>query len=114
VLPTRTPKAEDAGLLAAVVDAERGGGASGGGRGGGGSAGGNGSGRKMSLRLLYPSGSSSWLSEALGTISERNSRSSEDNASELRGLEGPNELRLREKRLRKRETADGGGCRGCC
>lgn len=45
-------------------------------------------------------------SSALGTISERNSRSSEESARECRVTE-PDDL-LREKRLRNRETADAG------
>jgi hypothetical protein len=49
--------------------------------------------------------SSSSSSVALGTISERNSRSSEERAREFRGVE-PDDLR--EKRLRNRETADVG------
>ena len=51
-------------------------------------------------------GSSSASSVALGTISDRNSKSSEDNARELRGLAPPP---LRENLFRNRETADGGG-----
>jgi hypothetical protein len=50
--------------------------------------------------------SSSSSSVALGTISERNSRSSEERAREFRELE-PDDL-LREKRLRNRETTEAG------
>lgn len=73
-----------------AAEAGRGGGANG----GGGSTGGRGSGFKISLRFLNRLSSSSWLSEALGTISERNSKSSVESASELLGLADPNELRL--------------------
>lgn len=50
---------------------------------------------------------SSASSVALGTISERNSRSSVESASELRGL--PPVLLRRENLFRNRETADGAG-----
>ena len=49
--------------------------------------------------------SSSASSLALGTISDKNSRSSEDSARELRGL--PAALPRRENLLRKRDTAEG-------
>ena len=84
--------------------------------GGGGRGGGNGGGKTdccgfelkalSKARMLASSSSSPSL--ALG-ISERNSKSSVESASELLGLEAPRELRFREKRLRNRETADGGG-----
>lgn len=45
-------------------------------------------------------------------MSERNSRSSVDNARERLELVEPTELRLREKRLRNLDTAEGAGC-GC-
>lgn len=54
---------------------------------------------------------SSGSSLALGTMSDRNSRSSDERARELRGLDPPDDL-VREKRLRKRETAEGGGGEG--
>lgn len=97
-------------LGSAATEAGRGGGASG----GGGSAGGRGSGFRIELRDSKPSPCSSWPSAALGTMSDRNSKSSVERASELRGLELPKELRLREKRPRNRDTADGGGCWGVC
>lgn len=50
----------------------------------------------------------SMLSATLGTMSERNSRSSDERATrELRWLES--DVLEREKRLRNLETADGGG-----
>ena len=82
--------------------------------GGGGRGGGNGGGKTdccgfelkalSKARMLASSSSSPSL--ALG-ISERNSKSSEDNASELLGLPGPIVLRRLENLFRKRETADG-------
>ncbi len=82
----------------------------GGGRrvGGGGRAGGRGSGFKIfESPLSWASPSSSLSSCALGTISERNSKSSDDNANEPRELEVLNPLCLREKRLKNRETPEG-------
>lgn len=55
-----------------------------------------------------PSFSSPCSSLALGTKSDRNSRSSDVSASECRWL-GVGLLFVREKRPRKRETAEGGG-----
>lgn len=80
----------------------------GGAGGGGGSMGGRGPGStRLTNDFMVKSWSSSGSSFALGTMSERNSRSSDDSARELRGFPLPNALRRREKRLRKRETADG-------
>ena len=81
----------------------------GGASGGGGRTGGSASGLKMLLSDFIPSMSSSCPSAALGTISDRNSKSSDDRASELLGLDALRELRLREKRPRNLETAEGGG-----
>lgn len=82
--------------------------------GGGGRGGGNGGGRieccgcelKTLSNALMLASSSSSPSLALG-ISERNSRSSDDRASEFRGLPDPIVLRRRENLFRKRETAEG-------
>lgn len=93
-----------------AIEAGRGGGTS---SGGGGSAGGSGSGFRMLFNDLRLSISSSFPSFALGTMSDRNSKSSEDKASELIGLDPPKELRLREKRVRNLETAVGGGWGTC-
>ena len=91
--------------------------------GGGGRGGGNGGVRVdccgfelktlSNARMLASSSSSPSL--ALG-ISERNSRSSEDSASEFRGLPEPIVLRRRENLFRKRETAEGAWDNpvGCC
>ena len=79
----------------------------------GGGASGGGSTGTMGSRLVLTNfsnasaGSSSPSSAALGTISDRNSMSSEDKARELRGLP-PTLVRL-ENLLRNRETAEGAG-----
>jgi hypothetical protein len=76
--------------------------------GGGGSIGGSGPARIGSLRIIasrpsnVPAGARS--SCALGTMSPSESRSSVESASEVRPFAG-----WREKRVRKRETAEGAG-----
>lgn len=80
-----------------------------GGASGGGSFVGNGVGFefiKLDSAFSWASSVSSSGSCALGTISERKSRSSVDRAIDLRSDPGP---LAREKRFRKRETADGAG-----
>lgn len=82
------------------------------GAGGGGRIGGNDGGLRMAASAFAfapPSCSLSCSSLALGTMSERNSRSSDDSASEFRGLPEPMALRRLEKRFKKRDTADGAG-----
>lgn len=95
----------DAGLEDLTLTlAGRGGGASG----GGGRAGGKGSAfRMVDNGFCCELWSSSNPSLALGTMSDRTSRSSEERARELRTLEEPEMVRLRENRVRNRDTADG-------
>lgn len=91
------------------TDGGFGGGAIGGGAIGGGSFVGNGVGFefiKLDSAFSWASSVSSSGSCALGTISERKSRSSVDRAIDLRSDPVP---LAREKRFRKRETADGAG-----
>lgn len=84
-------------------------GALGGGARGGGSAGTATTGSRFVLTNFSKASAefSSASSAALGTMSDRNSRSSEDKASELCGL--PPMLLRRENLFRNRETADGAG-----
>lgn len=59
--------------------------------------------------ILEISGASSSIpSWALGTMSDRMSRSSEERANELLGVDVPSELRLRENRVKNRDTAEAG------
>lgn len=91
------------------TDGGFGGGAIGGGASGGGSFVGNGVGFefiKLDSAFSWALSVSSLGSCALGTISERKSRSSVDRAIDLRSDPMP---LTREKRFRKRETADGAG-----
>lgn len=82
-------------------------GRTGGADGGGGMAGGSGSGLSMVVSAFTFSSPSASPSRALGTISERNSRSSDESANDLCALDTLIELCLRENLLRKRETAEG-------
>lgn len=84
-----------------------------GGFGGGASGGGSFVGSDVGFELIRFDSAFSWASSvsssgscALGTISERKSRSSVDRARDLRSDPVP---LAREKRFRKRETADGAG-----
>ena len=90
----------------------RGGGANGGGASGGGAKGGGITADSRPALTNFSKASvdesSSASSLALGTMSDRNSRSSDDNARVLRLFPGPRLLR-RESRFRKRDTADGAG-----
>ena len=92
-------------LLAALIG-RSGGGAFGGGANGGGKTGTTDSG--FALTNFSSASVASWSASslALGTMSDRNSRSSEDSARELRGLPPPPR---RENRLRNLETAEGAG-----
>ena len=96
----------ESGLLAALVGL--GAGARGGGANGGGKTGAIDSRLALTNFSNASAESSSASSLALGTISERNSMSSEERARELRGLL-PIVLPRRENRLRKRDTAEGAG-----
>lgn len=97
-----------------VIEWDRGGGkedggAEGGASGGGGRIGGSGSALMTELRVSCSRGSSAGSSVTLGTMSDRNSRSSEESAIEAWGLDVGTAVLLREKRPKNRETAEGAG-----
>lgn len=94
----------EAGLFNGVLCGGDFSGARGGGAKGGGNLVGNGD-EVIILDNSLSCDASSTSSFALGTMSERNSRSSVDKAREFRGLDP--EFLVREKRVRNRETAEG-------
>lgn len=99
--------------LSGCMDSIRGGGtrggAGGGARGGGGSTGGRGSAFIAALRESCSRGSSAGSSLTLGTISDKYSKSSEDNAIDECALDVGTAVLLLPNRPRNLDTAEGAG-----